>query len=96
MIEAQIKNALTDLNFLVTNGKLMDAFEKYYHDDVVMQENHNPGVKGKDFHRNRELEFLSNITEFRNASVDGLAVNGNTREKVHAGISSTMERRQDH
>jgi hypothetical protein len=78
MTEAQIKNSLTDLNSLVINGKLMDAFEKYYHDDIEMQENNNPTVKGKEFHRNRELEFLSNVTDFRSASVEGLAVNGTT------------------
>jgi len=78
MTEAQIKNSLTDLNSLVINGKLMDAFEKYYHEEIEMQENSNPAVKGKDFHRNREIEFLSNVTDFRAASVKSLAVNGNT------------------
>jgi hypothetical protein len=78
MTEIQIKNSLNDLNSLVINGKLMDAFDKYYHDEIEMQENNNPGVKGKDFHRKRELEFLSNVTDFRSASVEGLAVNGDT------------------
>lgn len=64
MTEAQIKNSLSDLNSLVINGKLMDAFEKYYHDEIEMQENNNPSAKGKDYHRNRELEFLSNVTDF--------------------------------
>jgi hypothetical protein len=78
MTEAQIKNSLGDLNSLVINGKLIDAFEKYYHDEIEMQENSNPAVKGKDFHRNRELEFLDNVIEFRSATVEGMAVNHNT------------------
>lgn len=78
MTESQIKTSLQDLNSLVINGKLMDAFEKYYHEEIEMQENSNPPVKGKDSNRKRELEFLSNLTEFRNAFVNGLAVNGNT------------------
>ncbi|MEJ1236513.1 nuclear transport factor 2 family protein [Chryseolinea sp. T2] len=69
---------MADLNQLVISGKLLDAFEKYYHDDVEMQENENSPVRGKDANRKREQEFLSNITEFRNASVKGLAVSNNT------------------
>ena len=42
-----IEESLNDLNSLVVEGKLMDAFEKYYHDDVVMQENSNSPVIGK-------------------------------------------------
>lgn len=78
MTESQIKTSLTDLNSLVLNGNLMDAFEKYYHEEIEMQENSNPPVKGKDINRKRELEFLSNVTELRNAAVSGLAVDGNT------------------
>jgi hypothetical protein len=69
-----IENSLKDLNNLVVQGKLMDAFEKYYHEDIIMQENANPPVAGKDANRKREVEFLSNIEEFRRASVNGLAV----------------------
>jgi hypothetical protein len=74
MNETQIKNSLTDLNSLVMGGQLMEAFEKYYHDDVVMQENSTRVVKGKIANRKREIEFLNNILEFRSASVKGLAV----------------------
>lgn len=69
-----IENCLTELNSLVQNGKLMDAFEKFYHEDVAMQENANAPVVGKDANRKREIEFLSKIVEFRNASVKGQAV----------------------
>lgn len=69
-----IENALKDLNNLVGEGKLMDAFEKYYHDDVVMQENTSAPVTGKDANRKREIEFLNNIQEFRGASVKGVGV----------------------
>ena len=78
MNETQIKDALADLNALVSNGRLMDAFEKYYHEEVEMQENNDPAVRGKDYHRSRELKFLADVTEFRRASVEQLAVNGNT------------------
>ena len=74
MNRLKIENSLKDLNDLVNEGKLMDAFESYYHEDVVMQENSNPPVIGKDANRQREIEFLNNILEFRGASVKGLGV----------------------
>jgi hypothetical protein len=77
MNQNQIENALLDLNKLVMEGKLMDAFEKYYHEDVQMQENGNAPVVGKEQNRQRELQFLSSITDFRGASVNGHAVGHN-------------------
>jgi hypothetical protein len=69
-----IEESLHDLNQLVINGKLLEAFEKYYHEEISMQENSNPPVVGKEANRKRELEFLGNIVEFRNASVSGIAI----------------------
>jgi hypothetical protein len=74
MSRFEIENSLHDLNQLVIDGKLMDAFEKYYHDDVVMQENESAPVTGKAENRKRELEFLGNVLEFRTAAVQGLGV----------------------
>jgi SnoaL-like protein len=56
-----------DLNGLVLQGKLLEAFDKYYHDDVIMQENENPPTVGKEANRKREEDFFSSITEFRGA-----------------------------
>ncbi|NOT76787.1 MAG: nuclear transport factor 2 family protein [Cyclobacteriaceae bacterium] len=58
---------ITDLNDLVLQGKALEAFEKYYHDDVIMQENENAPTVGKDANRQREKEFFASITEFRGA-----------------------------
>ena len=68
---------IKELNELVLNGKLMEAFDKFYHDDVQMQENGNAPTIGKNANRKRELEFLDNVTEFRNASVEGVVANEN-------------------
>ena len=43
----EIEKALNDLNGLVLQGKSLDAFEKYYHDEVSMQENSIPPTTGK-------------------------------------------------
>ncbi len=47
--------------------ELMDAFEKYYHEDILMQENELKPTIGKAANRQRELEFLSKVTDFRGA-----------------------------
>jgi hypothetical protein len=58
---------ISDLNDLVLQGKALDAFEKYYHDEVVMQENENAPTIGKEANRLREQVFFDSITEFRSA-----------------------------
>ena len=58
---------ISDLNDLVLQGKVMEAFEKYYHEDVVMQENEESPTVGKSANRKREEEFLASLEEFRGA-----------------------------
>lgn len=58
---------ITDLNDLVLQGKALEAFEKYYHEEVVMQENENEPTLGKSANREREKEFFAAVTEFRGA-----------------------------
>ncbi len=72
-----LKEKVQDLNSLILQGKAMEAFEKYYADDVVMQENDNPPTVGKEANRKREEEFFGSITEFRGARVIDYAVGEN-------------------
>jgi hypothetical protein len=58
---------IDELNDLVLQGKALEAFDKYYHDDVVMQENNSVPTIGKAANLAREKEFFSAITEFRSA-----------------------------
>jgi len=72
-----IKEMVSDMNQMILEGKMMDAFEKYYADDVVMQEINMEPVTGKDANREREQQWLAGITEFRNAEVKNVAVGNN-------------------
>jgi hypothetical protein len=54
---ATLLEKITDLNDLVLQGKPLEAFEKYYHEDVVMQENENTPTVGKVANREREEQF---------------------------------------
>ena len=64
------------LNDDVLSGKIMDAFEKYYADDVVMQENSEDPRVGKAANRKAEEEFMASVEAFNGASVKASAVNG--------------------
>jgi hypothetical protein len=74
MTRTEIEKALNDLNDLVLQGKSLDAFEKYYHDEVTMQENSHPPTEGKQANYEREVEFYGNVTDFRGASIKGIGV----------------------
>ncbi|SNS78205.1 SnoaL-like domain-containing protein [Ekhidna lutea] len=73
-----LQEKINDLNDLVLQGKALDAFEKYYADDVVMQENEAAPTLGKSANRKREIEFLNNITDFRSAIPAKITVGENT------------------
>jgi hypothetical protein len=78
MTQKEIEQSVNDLNGLIIQGKMMEAFEKYYHEDVAMRENNQPPMIGKSANRQRELEFLDNIVEFRGAAAKGTVVAGDT------------------
>jgi SnoaL-like domain len=68
-----LKANFADIKALVSQGKAMEAFEKYYADDVVMQENETPATVGKAANRARELDFFSKVAEFRAAELKAVA-----------------------
>jgi hypothetical protein len=63
------KTLIITLNDMVLQGNMMEAFEKFYAEDVIMQENELTPTIGKDANRKREEEFLNNIIDFRSAQV---------------------------
>ena len=54
-----------ELNRMILEGNALDAFEKFYAEDVVMiDQGFEPWV-GKDLNRDREKDFFSKLTEVR-------------------------------
>lgn len=66
-----------ELNEMIRQGKAMDAFEKFYADNVVMMEN-DEACEGKDANRKREMEFFGSIQEMHGGGVGHEAIAGNT------------------
>ncbi len=69
----------TALQDMVLSGQLMEAFEKYYHEDVVMIEGSGESTAGKDANREREKAFLASISAFHGAGVTALTANEETK-----------------
>ena len=60
---------------MIFSGQLMEAFEKYYSEDVVMQEATGLVRNGKDENRKYEQQFLDSIQEIHGGGVDSIASN---------------------
>lgn len=59
----------TDLNQMILAGKIMEAFERFYAEDVVMQEGDGTTHDGKDTNRVREQQFVDSVAAFHGADV---------------------------
>lgn len=79
---------ITDVYNHVQNGTAMDAFEKYYADDVVMILEDGTEVKGKDANRKRENEFFGSVESFNGMEV--LAITSNEDDETTA-VESWMD-----
>ncbi len=53
-----------ELNNMVSQGKLLEAFDKYYADDISMQENETTPRVGKAVNRTAEEGFVNGLTSF--------------------------------
>jgi ketosteroid isomerase-like protein len=65
-----------ELNEMVLGGKALDAFEKFYAEDVVMQENNDEPRVGKDVNRKAEQDFFSSLQSWNDGKLEYSAVNG--------------------
>ena len=70
----------TDIYKMMGEGKMLDAFDKYYHDDVVMQEATGEVREGKATNRQFEEQWLASIAEFHGGGPR--AITSNEEERV--------------
>lgn len=79
---------VTDIYNLLSEGKAMDAFEKYYAENVNMILEDGKVVEGKDANREREIAFFSSVESFNGMEV--LAINSN-EEAGTTSVECTMD-----
>jgi len=74
--ETNVQQMDKEVNDMVLSGKALEAFEKHYADDIVMQENSEEPRRGKDANRKVEQEFMSSVEQWHSARVIASATNG--------------------
>jgi ketosteroid isomerase-like protein len=67
-------------------GKILETFDAYYANDVVMSENQTEERVGKALNREYEIKFLENILEFHGAEVGRVMVDGD-----HAAVEWSFD-----
>ena len=72
----KLKNNVEKLNALIKEGKIMEAFEKYYGERVVIQVNGNAPIIGKNQNRKREMIFLQEIEKLNSANINSVTFGG--------------------
>ena len=75
-----------ELNDMILAGKALDAFEKFYAESVVMQENTDTPREGKDINRKYEQDFFASIAEFHGAELGGGALGTGLRYAVSGWV----------
>ena len=64
------------LNDQIAKGDILVAFDRFYAEDVSMQENSDPPFVGKATNRKREEEFVASVQEIHSVKLLSSAVNG--------------------
>jgi hypothetical protein len=65
---------IKDIYDMMAKGQMIEAFDKYYGDNVVMVDlGHGEPTVGKAANRERELAFVGMIEEFHGMGVDAVA-----------------------
>lgn len=72
-----IKMLAEDLAKMIGEGKILEAFEKYYDENVTMQENEGEPRVGKAVSRAYEEAFVNGITEMHGGKILGVAIGDN-------------------
>ena len=74
LIMTKLKENVNKLNTLFKDGKIAEAFEKYYNIDVNIHIDGNPPITGKE--QKREMIFLQEIEKLNNAKIKLVAFGG--------------------
>jgi len=82
----EIKKYVEDLVRMISAGKLLEAFDKYYADNVSMQENETAPRLGKEVNRKYEETFVNGIEKIHDSKILGVATGDN-----YATIESFMD-----
>ena len=84
----EIRRQITDLIALVQQGRIVDAIERFYDDDVTMQENLSPATVGKHANLAREAGFQGWVANWQRVQAPAVLVDGD-RAVIHWDLEYT-------
>lgn len=70
---SSIRSKVEALNTAIQNGKVLDAFETYYSESIIMQENNEEPRVGKAANRAYEKQFVDAVESWHAADVLSLS-----------------------
>ena len=73
-----IQESLEQMNSLISQGQIIEAVDRFFHDDIVTQEARSDLIEGKAQKRQGLVEFSNGIDAVRGITVHNNAVDGNT------------------
>jgi ketosteroid isomerase-like protein len=79
---ATIQNLDAELNQMILEGQILEAFDRFYGEDVVMQENAQEPTVGKAANRAREEQFVNSVAELHEVAISKTGANGDTTFSV--------------
>lgn len=71
-----IRNSVNELVSMVEQGQILEAYEKFYAENVAMRENTGAPVVGKDTNREREIATLSTVRDVHENRAEFVVVDG--------------------
>ena len=71
-----VRHSVDTLIGLVEQGQILEAFDRFYAEDVLMAENLNPPTLGKAANRTREENFVGSVAEVHENRAAFSAVDG--------------------
>ncbi|MBS2097554.1 SnoaL-like domain-containing protein [Carboxylicivirga linearis] len=82
MLKLDLKNMAIDervkrLNTMIEERQILQAFEKFYAEDVTLQDNENDPLIGKDICRKKQEEFVTGILDYKKAKARNTLISNN-------------------
>lgn len=74
----RLESDVQTLHEMILSGQILEAFDRFYAHDVIMQDNLDEPRKGKADNRRYEEQFVGGITEFRGAEVKAVTIDADT------------------
>lgn len=73
-MSSNLKQRVDSLVDYILQGKILEAMDEFYADDLSMQENNNPPTVGKAANIEREKQFLAQVKEWKRTDINAIGV----------------------